>query len=428
MLNRKQAPEFHPIRVPSLKKPESQIFGNGAELAMFLDKSQNMVSVDFIFPANQFFSSGRQTDAYSYKMLLEGTTTRDSKKIADDISFLGATIDIIHSAESDTISISCLSRFLPKALDIVKSIWSESIFPAREWKVIVETSYQQNLISLKKTSNVAGRILRQGLFGTNLDYGYSFDMGFVESLSADDLKRHFQNLQNIGPRLTLVAGWAEEEALNDLIDWISSFKSVGKLSETPGLVFPKNLELKNWIDMDDSQQTSLRIGQHSIDNHHPASPIFSLVMEIFGGYFGSRLMANIREEKGWTYGIFAQRVPNRYAPYWLISSDLNGESALLALDEIQKEAKLLKSELVSPEELEKVKNYMVGQFLTTITNCFTVADRYRSAWLLGINFDQITANLNVIKSATQDQVLEIAKEFLNVEEGIVVCAGYKSKA
>lgn len=427
MLNRKQAPDFHPLRVPTLKNPESQVFSNGAIMARFLDKNQHLVSIDFVFPASKFESRSRQMDAYSLKMLLEGTTTRDSKKIADDISFLGASFDISHSAEADTISISCLSRFLPKVLDILKSIWADSIFPEREWKVIQETSTQQNAINLKKTSYLAGRILRDKLFGTALDYGYSFDSEFVQSISADALKNHFKSIQSIGPSLTLVSGWAEEESLNQLAGWVAGFQSICQLEQNPAFDFPVTDSGPNWHTIEDSQQTSIRIGQRSIDHHHPDSPIFSLVMEIFGGYFGSRLMANIREDKGWTYGIFAQRVPNRFAPYWLISSDLNGESALLALEEIQKEAALMKTELVDEEELEKVKNYMVGQFLATITNCFGVADRYRSVWQLGLDFERMTQNLNAIKRATPEQVMKVAEAHLNVESGIVAFAGAKPK-
>lgn len=423
MIDRTIAPDFHPIQVHPLKNPEVQRFQNGGQLALFMDSNQHLVSVEMIFPAHNLSARKRQADAYSFKMLLEGTTTRDSKKIADDISFLGASFDISHSAEADSISISCLSRFLPQLVDILKSLWTDGVFPEKEWKTMQETGTQQNAINLQKTSYLASRLLRGKLFGVELDYGYSFDSEFVQSLTAEKLKSNFRENQKTGPAMTLVSGWAEPEGIQSLNTWISSFDQVGRLPENSDYTLPEVVSGQFWDSKPDSQQTSIRIGKPTINNRHPDSARFSLMLEIFGGYFGSRLMSNIREDKGWTYGIFAQRVSHRAAPYLLISSDLNGESALLALEEIRKESQILRTEPVGEEELEKVKNYVLGQFLTSITNCFGLADMYRSVWQTGTDFERVYKNALEIQSSTSVHVLEMAYKYLNLEDAIVAFSG-----
>lgn len=423
MLDRTLAPAFQPLKVPTLARPEIQQLGNGIELTSYLDPNQNLVQVDFIFQASDLSILARQLDAYAFKMLLEGTKNRDAKKIADDISFLGASFDISHGPESDSITISCLSRFLPQMLEILKCLWEESVFPAREWKTMQETGIQQNAINEQKTSYQVGKLFRQKLFGLKTDYGYSFDKELIGAFNSNQIQAHFRAQQTLGPGLVIISGWAEKEALSILREWLSSFSGCSKLK------VPVDGELVTeksgiyWDNRPESQQTSLRLGQRTINSHHPDSPYFQLMLEIFGGYFGSRLMSNIREEKGWTYGIFAQKVGYKNAPYWFIGADLKAEVAMQALEEIKKEAAILKNELAEEEELEKVKNYMIGQFLTSITHCYGLADRYKSLWSAGRTIDNLEKSLQTIQQAEAEKVREMAQKYLHVDEAIVAFSG-----
>ena len=223
----------------------------------------------------------------------------------------------------------------------------------------------------------------------------------------------------------MVSGWLQPDALKSLKDWLNEFSNIGNLAQKSSLSLP---DLKGdiyWEEMPDSQQTTLRIGKWTIDSLHPDSSLLNLVLEIYGGYFGSRLMGNIREDKGWTYGIFAQRVPNTGKPYWQIGTDIKGEVALEAISEIKKEAEILRSQLVDEEELDLVKNYMIGQFISSVTNCYGLADRYKSMWLNGQSFERMESNLKVLENATQPQVLETAEKYLSLEDAIFVLAGKK---
>jgi len=356
-------------------------------------------------------------------MLLEGTANRNAKQLADDISFLGATIEISHSPDYETISFSCLKKYLPRLLSILEEMWEHSVFPEKEWKTMVETATQQNAINQSKTAFQAGKLLRSSLFGSASDYGYSFDSEAIAGLSAQKLKAHFQSLKPVGPALVVVSGMADPQSLSTLQTWLEHFDRVGHFASrnAEALVAPASGVV--WQTMPDSQQTTLRIGQFAIDSQHKDSPLFNLTLEIFGGYFGSRLMANIREDKGWTYGIFAQRVGYVAQPYWVIGSDVKGEIIHDALAEIKREADLLRNELVGEEELEKVKNYMLGQFLSSVTNCYGVADRYKSVWINGIDFKRVEANLHTIRNAGAEDVLRIASQYLDLDRSLIALAG-----
>ena len=425
MLDRSTPPVSHPLRIPKLSLPEITHLPNGIEIASYLSEDQSLVSLDLIFPFFNLHYVERQKENYAFRMLLEGTKQKTSKQIADAISFLGASVEISHQADYETISISCLSRVLPDVLTILKEIWTESVFPQKEWKTITETIIQQNAVNKQKTGFLAGKLLRNKLYGPDLDYGYSLDPELLQSFSPEILKAKFETLQQTGPALVIISGKIEKDADLQLKDWLSGFSTINQLAPKEGLKVPELIPGIYWEEKDDSQQTTLRIGKWAINSQHADSSLFNVVLEIFGGYFGSRLMSNIREDKGWTYGISAQRAPNVAKPYWQIGSDVKGEVALEAIAEIKKEAEILRNELVSEEELDLVKNYMIGQFISSITNCYGLADRYRSMWINGQSFERAEKNLKTIQEATAIQVQEVAQKYLQMDDAIVALAGKK---
>jgi zinc protease len=425
MFDRSIAPECMPLKVPVLTRPETEILPNGIELTSFFHPDQSLISIELIFPAGDLSSENRQTEGYIFKLLAEGTQTKSSKQVADAISFLGASIDFSHQADFDTISISCLSRFLPSVLQILDELWHSPVFPEKEWNTMKETQQRQNDINLQKTSYLAGRLLRKSLYSTKLDYGYSYDQSLVESLSTEQFRNRFQNLKKTGPGLVLLSGFANSEMQKQLRDWLLKFSDCHPIIRNREWTLPMPSAGIQWEERAESQQSSLRIGQYAINSQHEDSALFSLTLELFGGYFGSRLMSNIREDKGWTYGIYAQRVPLVAKPHWVIGTDVKGEVILDAVEEIKKEALILQNELVPDDELQKVKNYMLGQFLSSITNVYGLAERYRSMWANGVDFERVERNQRIIQEASSVEILRMAQQYLGLEDSIISLSGKK---
>ena len=425
MFDRSIAPECMPLKVPVLTRPETEILPNGIELTSFFHPDQSLISIELIFPAGDLSSGNRQTEGYIFKLLAEGTQSKTSKQVADAISFLGASIDFSHQADFDTINISCLSRFLPSVLQILDELWHSPVFPEKEWNTMKETQQRQNDINLQKTSYLAGRLLRKSLYSTAIDYGYSYDQSLVESLSTEQFRNRFQTIKKTGPGLVLLSGFANAEMQKQLRDWLLKFSDCLPIIRNREWALPMPSAGIQWDERAESQQSSLRIGQYSINSQHEDSALFSLTLELFGGYFGSRLMSNIREDKGWTYGIYAQRVPLVAKPHWVIGSDVKGEVILDAVEEIKKEALILQNELVPDDELQKVKNYMLGQFLSSITNVYGLAERYRSMWMNGVDFERVERNQRIIQEASSMEVLRMAQQYLGLEDSIIALSGKK---
>ena len=422
MLDRQIAPPALRPSLPKLRRPEREFLSNGIELSCFLSDDQRITELELIFPAAETASAIRQREGFLFRMMGEGTAKKSAKQLADAISFLGASLEFSHNPDFDLIHISCLSRYFNPMLEILEEVWSSPAFPEKEWKTIQETQINQNDIQLQKTSFLASRLLKQKLYSPELDYGYAPDAALISAIKAEEFPELFRNMKSTGPALAIIAGHADKEAVAKLRGWLSSFSSCRQIRrEKPAL--PSSEAGVFWAEKAGSNQSSLRIGHYTIDSRHDDSALLSLTLEIFGGYFGSRLMNNIREDKGWTYGIYAQRIPYARQPYLQIACDINAESSLLAVEEIRKEARILQTELVGDEELEKVKNYMLGQFLSSITHVYGIAERYRSVWINGTDFDRVEENQRIIREAGAADVLKTAVQYLNIENSVICLSG-----
>jgi len=139
------------------------------------------------------------------------------------------------------------------------------------------------------------------------------------------------------------------------------------------------------------------------------------VNEILGGYFGSRLMCNIREEKGYTYGIYSRLVSLRKAGYWVVMTEVSPEVSQHTLQEIYKEINILQQTLVPATELQKVQNYMLGHFLTTINDPFAMMQKFQSAYLYGLDQSYYSDFYHQVRNMTAETIQSLAQKYLALD-------------
>jgi len=428
MLNRTLAPPSITPALPVLLRPATEMLPNGIELSCFQDDSQSIVELELIFPAGSHDAKSRQKEGYFFRMLGEGSKNKTAKQLADAISFLGAEMEFSHHPDYDTIHISCLSRFFLPMLTLLEEVWANPVFPEKEWKTLQETQLRQHEVNLQKTSFLVARLFKEKLYSSDLDYGYSTDPGFVGSLESSVFPAMYENLKSTGPALALLAGNAGKDAINELRNWLLHFNKCREVNREKPSALPELIPGTYLEEKPGSNQASLRMGHYTIGSRHSDSAILSLTLEIFGGYFGSRLMSNIREDKGWTYGIYAQRAPHQGMPHLVVSCDVNADASLAVVDEIRKEAEILQQQLVDEEELLKVKNYILGQFLSSLTHVFGIAERYKSVWIHGTSFSRVEENQRIIREADAISVRDAAIRYLNFNQSIICISGPKTGA
>ena len=170
-------------------------------------------------------------------------------------------------------------------------------------------------------------------------------------------------------------------------------------------------------------QSSLRLGRLGPNRSHPDYFAVLVANEVFGGYFGSRLMKNIREEKGYTYGIYSQLTHLQQASYWSIGTDVNREVAEATMNEIGREMALMQQHPVEETELSTAKNYMIGQFAGSLNTPFEIADRHKTRLLAGLPADYYEHFVENVRAVTPEQVQEAARRYLGVENWQQIAIG-----
>ena len=144
---------------------------------------------------------------------------------------------------------------------------------------------------------------------------------------------------------------------------------------------------------------------------------------VLGGYFGSRLMSNIREEKGYTYGIGSYNVPMPLSAQWMIATDVNADQTEATIEECLKEIQRLRDELVPEEELNLVKSNFNGDILRELDGVFSQSDALKHKLNYGLDNSFYLDIIDRIKACTPDDLQRIARKHLNPEEMFIITAG-----
>ena len=181
----------------------------------------------------------------------------------------------------------------------------------------------------------------------------------------------------------------------------------------------------NYIEKEGAIQSAIRIGKPMFSKTHADYPAMQVLNTLLGGYFGSRLMKNIREDKGFTYGIGSAVVSMMQGGYFFISSEVGADVCSKAIDEIYKEIEILKTEPVPADELQMVKNYMLGSFLKSIDGAFNLADRWKGIMFYNLGYDYYDRFINTVKTISSEELMKLANKYFQKESLYELVVGKK---
>jgi len=421
MLDRTVAPPFHRIDQILIKQPERSLLSNGLKLFTLNSGTQPVLNLELIFRAGKWFENEPGVAFFSSKMLSEGTPDMDSKQIAETFESYGASIDINPGFDFLSISIYCLTRHFVNLVPLIKSIVGSPTFPLSELETMKNIQIQNLKVNNEKTDFVARQIFRKSLYGKDHPYGHSLEQDKIKKIKYEQLQGFFDEFIH-GRLYALILSGKVDEDIRKMVDDEFGELELKPQPEENSLTISGNLEELE-IDKPDSKQTSLRIGKRCISMHHPDHAGLLIANELLGGFFGSRLMKNIREEKGFTYGIHSSIVNLKNDNFLVIAADVKKESRQEALKEIRKEINTLGNIAVPESELETVKNYMLGQLQASVNSPFALASKFKVLFLNGLTYDYYNTLIETINQITPELITSIAKKHLIASDMVVVAVG-----
>lgn len=403
ILNRTQAPPVQEVKSVPLPKATMESFPNGARLHYLENMHPEVLRFEIVFPAGKWYEPAKGISYFASKMLLEGTSQKSAKQIADILDFYGASLECNHGFDWSTLTLYCLSKYFADLFPLVTEVLEEASFPEAEFELLKKRTSQNIQVERKKPGYLASELFAQNIYGSAHPYISGLTETEIAAVKLDQVKHFFKTNYQASPAEIFLCGFATEADKNRIAEWV---KSKGSVSALPGETPAKQAESseKNAsLPIAGSMQAALRIGRlFPLIQEQDYLPL-TVLNKILGGYFGSRLMKNIREDKGLTYGIYSTLSVRRHSTLFFIGSDVNTDKADLAITEILKEMDRLKEEEVSAEELDTVRNYMMGKFLNESTTVFDQTDRYKHIVLHRLpatHFDDYLQTVRTITPAT----------------------------
>lgn len=430
MLDRKQAPA--PAALENILFPPVQIrrLSNGIPVYLCQFGTQEIIELSLTFPAGRCYEVGMSESSFTAKMIQEGTASYNALEFARRLDFFGATLHVENGFEVSTVGLTTLSKHFDSTLPLVQEMVVAPIFPEDELQKLKQRTVQHLDVEEKKTSYIARKHFNRILFGADHPYGRNADKEDIVAIEMAPLKAFHQRYFSLVNAEIVLCGRFEEGAVMraleanfgsaDMIDPAMKVKE----GESRGLPMqPAPAGAFHYYEMADSMQATIRVGHRAFQRNHPDYYGMQLLSTIYGGYFGSRLMKNIREEKGYTYGIGAGWIPMKYSGIFIVQTDVGNEYIRATLSEIEKEMRTLMETPVSEQELGLVKNYMLGRSASGRETPSQIAGYIRNILLHGLRFEELDEKFDLIQSVSAADVLRLAQTYFEPEALVQVVCG-----
>lgn len=411
--------------------PQLFALAGGKTLQLFPDAALELMKVDFTFEAGTAYQPKLLVAAAANNLFTQGTRHHTAAQIAEFMDARGIELHRNATNIDATLSVCGLAKYAGELFPLLREILEEPLFPQKEFDIYTAQRRQELQSNMCRTRYVARNLFFQALYGAQHPYGQFAMPEDVDRLTLEEVIQFYHRHYGWEYANLMLSGQTSDEVLRQYDEAFASAGDSFVVSASPqplltaealrpAAVRPQRLRLA----LPGAVQTTIRIGRRLPwcwdDMRHSR---FLLLNTLLGGYFGSRLMSNLREAKGLTYGIVSQIVAYRGDILFFISTDVNAKATQQAVDEIYHELRRLQDEPVPPAELAMVKTYLVGDFMRSIDGILERSERWHLQQLSGIT-EQLTENFKqMMRTVTPAELQQLAQEVLDPEELTRVLVG-----
>ena len=422
ILDRSKAPEFNVPEDFELLPPSEFKLSNGARFFYIPTPGLDAVKIDVQCKGHRATLPLDHTlvSSFTLQMIQEGTNQKNAGEIAEFFDFYASEVHPILTFSHEGLGLLSTKKHLSIVLDVFISLFIEATFPQE----MLEKRQSQRKLSIQlereRTASRASQLFGKCLFGANHPYGVEVEERHVDVIKREQLISYYHEMlwQDLE---IFVTGDFDSNELDQLLTLLGQLpnRAISESLLLPGI----NTLLAVTEPKEKSVQSSIRIGGWSIPKTHPDFIGLTVFNTILGGYFGSRLIKNIREDKGHTYGIYSSLAEIGQCNYWVIAADVQKAFYLDVIKEIYHEINVLTEEEIDADELEVVRNYLIGQMLKQFSTSFDLIDRFKAVHQSGMDFDYFTQKLAYLKRFTSKDMIEIGQKYFSKTPFIEVVVG-----
>jgi zinc protease len=400
-----------------LKTPEEIRLDNGLPVFLIPGDEPEVTRLDLVFDAGSAFQEVKLQAAAVNDLLADGTRHHSSFEIAEILDFHGAYTDFFLTKDTAGITLYGLTKHYHRLLPLMAEMITEAVFPEEEVAIFLERRKQEFQVNKQKVRYLASQGFNKLIFGENSAYGQVLEEEDFERLNRSHLLDFYRRYYAENRFKIILSGKIDNTLLQNLNRILGQPVLPSGLPDRKSeihFVLPGS-EQKMLVEKKEALQSALRIGTLSMAQNHPDFAGLNLLNTVLGGYFGSRLMRSVREEKGYTYGIYSALQTHRHATLFGIATEVNARHTKDALKEIERQMLLLCREKIAQDELQTVKNYVYGSYLRSFDGPLQVADRFRKSLELELPFSFYRELLDRMMRLTPEDLFPLAAKYLNPE-------------
>src|SRR6202158_351129 len=388
------------------------------------------------FTGQLFFRSGNAVTAATAPGLADitatvmrtGTTARTSRQIEEDLRRMGADLSSGAGADTSVVSFGGLVDFSNDLLLLVAELTQQPSFPADEFERERRQLVEGLRIERATPGFLASERMRKILFGAHPYGTISPTEAQVESYRLELLKDFYKQYYRPGNALLVMVGDFSPQAMLAQVENVFASWAEGKVGEAPNPALPELHGRRVYlVHLPGAVQAQIVVGNRAITRKHPDWLRLTLANSIYGGAFNSRLVMNIREQKGYTYSPRSGAHPLRQHGYFSIGAAVRNDVVGAALTEIFYEVDRMRSTPVGEEELDDARNYMTGIFSLGLATQDGLAGQLSTVYLNKLPEDYLETFRQRVLKLTSADVLDAAQKYFDSAHAQIVIVGDRAQ-
>jgi predicted Zn-dependent peptidase len=413
-----------PIKEPvefDIKLPpcEKMTLSNGVEVYYVNLGEEDLLMINWVFSAGNWFEEKKAVASATNYLLKNGTSKKTAFQLNEHFEYYGSYLSRSCHSETGEITLHCLNKHLNEVLPVVAELITEAVYPEEELAIYSQNSQQRLKVGLQKNDFVAGRLIDSYLFGEKHPYGTYNNLEDYAALRREELVSFYNQYYKNGRCIIFAAGKIPGDLEQQLENYFGKLPIHSHRTTGNEIIHPlQPSEQKKYVITNDPNgvQAAIRIVRPFPNRQHPDFQKVLVLNNVFGGFFGSRLSNNIREDKGYTYGIYSYIMNQVRESGWMISTEAGREVSEATINEVYKEMQLLREEAVDDEELQMIRNYMIGTVLGDMDGPFQVIGRWKNLLLNGLDEAYFYKGIEIAKTITAEELQQLANKYLQPEE------------
>ena len=404
-------PEVQPISL--IRIPEVINYASTHDIPVYevRQKDTAIVLIELVFKAGRPYEKQKLAAAACASLMRQGAGQYSSEVLSEEIDFLGATLSIKASMDYISIKAVCMKKQLERFLELIGAIIRDPHFDEKELDLYRERSIARLQQQLAKPDIRSYRAITEAMYGHDHPYGYNSSEEYYNLINVDHLKSHHRDFIHAENCQVFVAGDIED-ADHHMIDRlcamipVSDVKTDQLIDVSKADMKPVSIRLKGG-----SHQASIRIGRKAVTRLHEDFYGLNYLCNLLGGFQGSRLVSELRENKGLTYGIYSMLDVMAHDADMMISTEVALEKLDDSLETIYHEMDKLTEELVGPEEIHRVNNYILGNYLNLFDGSFNSIRGIKSLVLAGFPLDMLDSLIESSVGFNADYIRQMATKY-----------------